>query len=72
MTRTVLEPTVQGHPTFVVLRNEAGAWFWHEVASNGQISSTSGESFSWRWTAKRAARKHWLRTTPGAGLVIES
>ena len=37
-----------------VLRNEAGRWFWHEVAGNGQVIGTSGESFASQANAMRA------------------
>jgi uncharacterized protein YegP (UPF0339 family) len=30
---------------FVVKKDAAGKWFWHEMAANGQVIGTSGQPF---------------------------
>jgi uncharacterized protein YegP (UPF0339 family) len=40
-----------------VFRDEAGEWRWRKVARNGEIIATSGESYTRRWSARRAARR---------------
>ncbi len=39
---------------YTVKQNKAGKWFWHEVAGNGEIIGTSGQSFSSEAAAVRA------------------
>jgi uncharacterized protein YegP (UPF0339 family) len=39
---------------FRVERNKGGRWFWHEVAANGQVIGTSGQSFASQADARRA------------------
>lgn len=39
-----------------LFEDAAGAWRWRERAANGQVISTSGESFTRRWSARRAAK----------------
>ena len=34
--------------------NRVGKWFWHEIAGNGEVIGTSGQSFSSRADAWRA------------------
>lgn len=50
-------------PRHVVFRGEDG-WRWHIVASNGQITATSGEAFASRSNARRALRD--FRISQGA------
>jgi hypothetical protein len=33
------------------------AWYWHLKSPNNQIIATSGESFTRKWSAKRAAQR---------------
>ena len=40
--------------TFRVEPNKAGRWFWHEIAANGQVIGTSGQSFASQADALRA------------------
>lgn len=35
--------------------DDAGEWRWRLVAGNGRIIASSGEAFSSRWNAARAA-----------------
>jgi uncharacterized protein YegP (UPF0339 family) len=37
-----------------VLKNKVGRWFWHEIAANGEVIGTSGESFASQHNAMRA------------------
>lgn len=46
----------------VVYPDRAGKWRWRLVAGNGQIIADSGEGYSRRWSAWRAARRA-LRAT---------
>jgi uncharacterized protein YegP (UPF0339 family) len=39
---------------FKVTKNSADRWFWHEIATNGQIIGTSGQSFYSQSDATRA------------------
>jgi uncharacterized protein YegP (UPF0339 family) len=39
---------------YVVKKNKAGMWFWDEIAANGQVIDTSGQSFSSQADALRA------------------
>jgi hypothetical protein len=34
-----------------------GLWRWRVQAANGQIIASSGESYSSKWNAKRAAKR---------------
>lgn len=40
-----------------VLRSMNGEWYWRIVAPNGEIIATAGETFTRKWSAKRAARR---------------
>lgn len=40
-----------------VFRDTAGEWRWRVVAGNGRIIASSGESFTRKWSARRAGRR---------------
>jgi uncharacterized protein YegP (UPF0339 family) len=40
-----------------VYRDDAGEWRWRKVAANGEIIATSGEGYTRKWSARRAARR---------------
>lgn len=40
-----------------ILPAENGEWYWRLVAGNGEIIATSGETFTRKWSAKRAAKR---------------
>lgn len=40
-----------------ILRSMNGEWYWRIVARNGEIIATAGETFTRKWSAKRAARR---------------
>ena len=40
-----------------VYRDTAGEWRWRLWASNGNVIADSGEGYTRRWSAKRAARR---------------
>lgn len=40
-----------------IYRDGAGEWRWRLIAANGQIIASSGESFTRKWSARRAARR---------------
>jgi uncharacterized protein YegP (UPF0339 family) len=42
---------------FVLFKDKGGKWRWHLIARNGRKTATSGESFSKKGNALRAARK---------------
>jgi uncharacterized protein YegP (UPF0339 family) len=48
-------------PTFEVQLNQAGAWFWHERAVNGQIKDVS-QAYASKSSAVRAARRKVAET----------
>lgn len=51
-----------------IFRGENGKWYFHRVAGNGRVISSS-QGYRRRWNAKRAAR----RTFPGVTIrVLES
>lgn len=47
---------------FRVEPNKGGRWFWHEIAANGQVIGTSGQSFASHADALRACENAKLRT----------
>lgn len=55
----MLEPRVE------VYRDSAGEWRWRRIAANGNITGDSGQGYSRRWSARRAAR----RANPGTRVV---
>jgi uncharacterized protein YegP (UPF0339 family) len=44
-------------PKIVIEKNRAGKWFWHQIASNGKKVATSGEPFSSKAAAEKAAER---------------
>jgi uncharacterized protein YegP (UPF0339 family) len=46
---------------YIVQRNQAGRWFWHEIAGNGEVVGTSGQSFASKADAIRACANAKLR-----------
>jgi uncharacterized protein YegP (UPF0339 family) len=40
-----------------VYQDRAGGWRWRRVAPNGRYIATSGEAYTRKWSAKRAARR---------------
>jgi uncharacterized protein YegP (UPF0339 family) len=40
-----------------VYRGRDGQWYWHRTAANGRHVSDSGEGFTRKFSAKRAARR---------------
>ena len=55
---------------FVVYKDSGGNWRWRLVASNGQTVGSSGESFSSRASAQRAAENVKARAG-SADVVVE-
>lgn len=49
-----------------VYRDVGGQWRWSRLAANGRIISDSGEGYTRRWSAKRAAK----RANPGIRIVV--
>lgn len=41
----------------------AKGWYWHRKGANGIVMVTGGESFTRKWSAKRAALRS-VKTTP--------
>jgi uncharacterized protein YegP (UPF0339 family) len=56
--------------TFKILKNSAGNWYWHLIASNGRKVATAGESFSSKDAAKTAA-ENVKRNAGSAGIEVE-
>jgi uncharacterized protein len=42
---------------FEVFQDEAGEYRWRLIAPNGKSVATSGESYTRKWSARRAVRK---------------
>lgn len=40
-----------------IYRDASGEWRWRIRAANGRIIAASGESFTRKWSAKRALRR---------------
>lgn len=40
-----------------IFKDEAGEWRWRIKAANGKIVATSGEGFTRKWSARRAAKR---------------
>lgn len=40
-----------------VFRDVRGEWRWRKVARNGEIVAVSGEGYTRKWSARRAARR---------------
>lgn len=38
-------------------KSKTPSWRWRRIAGNSQIIATSGESYTRRWSAKRAAKQ---------------
>lgn len=51
----------------IVYRDNAGEWRWTRRADNGEVVSDSAESYTRRWSAKRAAK----RTNPKAQIIVQ-
>ena len=54
---------------FVIYEDSGGSYRWRLVAANGQTVATSGESFSSKANARRAAEN--VRDGAGAAQVVE-
>src|SRR5262245_22586039 len=59
----------EGDVKFVIYADSGGSYRWRLVASNGQTVATSGESFSSKANARRAAEN--VREGAGAAEVVE-
>ena len=44
-------------PKVEIYVDQAGEWRWRLVARNGETIASSGEGFTRKWSARRAARK---------------
>jgi len=55
---------------FVLKKDAAGRWFWHEIAANGQIIGTSGQPFYSQSDAIRACENAKARAA-AAPIEIE-
>lgn len=40
-----------------IYKDVAGEWRWRIVSTNGEIIASSGESFTRKWSARRAVRR---------------
>ena len=40
-----------------IYQDQSGEWRWRIVAPNARIIASSGEGFTRKWSAKRAARR---------------
>lgn len=57
---------------YEVFRDVAGKWRWHLESGNGQIVTTSGESFASHYDALRAARNVWAHAGTAAPPVDQA
>lgn len=56
MTKDPVEIPVEGGK-IVVYHSRDNGWRWHTIAHNGKIVADSGESYTLRFSAVRAAKK---------------
>src|ERR1700722_8474120 len=56
---------------YEVKRNKVGDWFWDEVAANGQVVATSGQSFSSQEAAHRACQNAKARAMAAPIVVVD-
>ena len=57
---------------YVVKKNKAGMWFWDEIAANGEVIDTSGQSFSSQADALRACENAKARAAAAPIEVADS
>lgn len=57
---------------YEVFRDTAGMWRWRLRSGNGQIVTTSGESFASHYNALRAARNVWAHAGTAAPPVDQA
>lgn len=64
--RKIMTDEAKWHDTVEIFQDISGQWRWRRVAFNNKVISSSGESFTRKWSAKRAAK----RANPGVHIKV--